>query len=158
MLRWSVLIKHPLLSLLAPLKPLPWAISEFHLAEGLKLLFGITLEQLSTALSLLGNAGKIPVWFYLVPTLCWWSKRRKKTQLRAKCLFWKDFPLCKTISFFHPLFLGSFGVWITIFAPAHCSMSFWKHFMVSLGHIFILIMQVLRLKQKNLQETLIILC
>lgn len=35
--------------------------SKFHLAEGLKLLFYITLEQLSTALSVLGNAGKVPL-------------------------------------------------------------------------------------------------
>lgn len=63
-LRWSVLIKHSLLSLvahLAPLKSLTWAPNEFYLVEGQKPLLCITLEQLSTALSLLGNAGKMPL-------------------------------------------------------------------------------------------------
>lgn len=46
---------------LAHLKSLPGAINEFHLLEGLKLLFSITLDQLSTALSLLGNAGEMPL-------------------------------------------------------------------------------------------------
>lgn len=149
-LRWSVLIKHSLLSLmghLAHLKSLMWAINEFYLVESLKLLLCITLEQLSTTLSVLGNAGNMPL-NQCGFTWClhradgatgWW-----KLNWGPTACFGKIFSCTRQSTFFHHLFLGSFGVWVTIFA--HHSMSFWKHFMVSLGHIFILIVQVLRLK------------
>lgn len=67
------------------------------------------------------------MWSYLVPTFCWWSNTMMKTQLRANCLFWKDFLLLyESSNFFHHLFLASFGVWVPMFAPPHRSMSFEK--------------------------------
>lgn len=48
-----------------------------------------------------------------------------KTQLSAKCLFWKEFCLLyRSSNFFHHLFLASFGVWALKFASFS---SFQKH-------------------------------
>lgn len=56
---------------------------------------------------------------------CWWSNTTMKTQLSAKCLFWKEFCLLyRSSNFFHHLFLASFGVWVPKFASFS---SFQKH-------------------------------
>lgn len=46
------------------------------------------------------------MWFYLVPTLCWWNKRRVKAQLRANCLLGKIFPCTRQSTSPIPFFLA----------------------------------------------------